>query len=71
MTRLASVARSLASAMNSAGVRLDVLAAMRSSPRVDHSLILDDYLVLPRPGELLDVKVPMWSFVSSAATLGP
>ncbi len=52
--RLATIARSLASAMNSAGVRLDVLADMRASPRVDHSLILGDYLLEPRAGELLD-----------------
>jgi len=43
----------MASAMNSAGVRLDVLAAMRSSPRVDHGLILGDYLLEPRAEELL------------------
>lgn len=52
--RLASMARSLTSAMNSAGVRLDVLADMRASPRVDHSLILGDHLSEPRARELLD-----------------
>lgn len=51
--RISEVARAMASAMNSADVRLDVLAAMRSSPRVDHGLILDDYLLEPRAEELL------------------
>ena len=52
--RLSWVARAIASAMNSTNVRMDVLAAMRTSPRVDHSLILGDYLLEPRAGELLD-----------------
>jgi len=52
--RLSQVAQAIAHAMNSTGVRLDVLAAMRASPRVDHSLILGDYLVEPRAGELLN-----------------
>ena len=51
--RISEVARAMASAMNSAGVRLDVLAAMRSSPRVDHGLILGDYLLEPSAEELL------------------
>jgi hypothetical protein len=37
-----------------AGVRLSVLAAMRASPRVDHSLVLGDYLLEPRAEELLN-----------------
>ena len=53
-TRLASIARSLASAMTLPGVRLSVLAAMRASPRVDHSLILGEYLLEPRAEELLN-----------------
>ena len=40
--------------MNSADVRLDVLEAMRASPRVDHSLILGNYLLQPSAEELLD-----------------
>jgi hypothetical protein len=40
--------------MTSADVRLDVIEAMRASPRVDHSLILGDYLLEPRAEELLN-----------------
>lgn len=39
--------------MASADVRSSVLAAMRASPRVDHSLILDDYLLELGAEELL------------------
>ena len=52
--RLSGVARAIASAMNSADVRLDVLMAMRASPRVGHSLILAEYLVEPRAEKLLE-----------------
>ncbi|MDE2764291.1 MAG: hypothetical protein OXQ94_02725 [Gemmatimonadota bacterium] len=40
--RLSEVARAIAYAMNSADVRLDVLKAMRASPRVDHSLVEEE-----------------------------
>ena len=53
--RLSGVARAIASAMNSADVRLDVLKAMRASPRVGHSLILAEYLCRPAGGE-----APRW-----------
>jgi len=43
----------IASAMNSADVRLDVLKAMRASPRVDHSLILGEYLAGPKAENFL------------------
>ena len=52
--RLSQIARATAYAMNSADVRLDVLEAMRASPRVDHSLILGNYLLQPSAEELLD-----------------
>ena len=52
--RMSAVARGVASGMYSPGVRLDVLEAMRASPRVDHSLILAEYLVEPRAEELLE-----------------
>jgi len=47
------MAKAIASAMNSADIRLGVLKAMRASPRVDHNLILGEYLAEPRAEGLL------------------
>ena len=51
--RLSEIASAIASAMNSADVRSDILAAMRASPRVDHNLILGEFLAEPRAEEFL------------------
>ena len=54
--RLFQIAKAIAAAMNSADVRLEVLNAMRASPRVDHNLILAEYLAEPQGEEFLEAS---------------
>ena len=51
--RLSEIAKAMAFAMESTDVRTRILEAMRASPRVDHSLILGDYLSEARAQDFL------------------
>lgn len=52
--RIAEVARATAWALSVPEARASVLGSMRASPRVDHSLVLQDYLADVAAGVLLD-----------------